>query len=879
MKQIPQPIPVLQKTIARLLLSMLFLLSFLSSFSQVTDNFSDGNFSSDPVWNGNADQFIVNTSLQLQLSAEGSGESYLSTINHSINDVEWQFWAKLSFSPSANNNARVYLISDKENLNDSLNAYFLQLGEAGAEDAIELFRQSGTETFSICRASEGLISSSFEIRVKVQRDVSGNWKIYADYQGGDSFQFQTEGTDNTFSSTNFFGVFCKYTSSNSSKFYFDDFYVGPVIYDTLPPEITSFSLLSENSAAIIYSETVTKTSAENTSNYLLIPGNIHPINCAQNPENPARVLLTFADDFESETNYTLKIDNIEDLEGNRAMGLRVEFAYYFPQPFDVVINEIMADPTPPIGLPEFEYLELVNNSNFGIDLNNWTLTIGASEKKFQDQIISAGGYLIVAKEDAMTELSPFGEFYGFSSFSLSNAGQDLVLRDQNGSLMSEVFYQDTWYKDPDKGDGGWALEQINPFNPCETIQNWKAAMNLTGGTPGTQNSVFSLDFNNPEILRVSVINNRTFEVFFSQIMDSLSLLNSEAFEIDRGMGQPQTSYVSSDNSSSLMLVYDDEMQAGLIYELSTTDTLYNCAGIPLEPGQNMMIGIPAKAENKDLVINEILFNPLSDGVDYVELYNRSEKIIDLHDLLILSIKDKFPNPTDTSFAMICTESFLFFPEEYIVLSKNQVIVKDRFFTDNPEAFVDVDGFPDFSNDQGRVLIIDQNKNIIDDFFYTEDMQYPLLNYFDGVALERINFNRPSNEKSNWHSAAEYVGFGTPAYKNSQFVSESKIKDPVFVEPELFSPNNDGVDDNLCIHYKFDQAGFNASLSIFDASGNVIRALIDNQLLGTEGFFSWDGLDDSQQIAPAGIYIIYLEVFDLEGKTEFYKKTAVLAKKF
>ena len=247
-----------------------FLIFFLLPtliLAQVTDDFEDGDFTQNPSWTGTETNFIVNTSNQLQLNDITANNSYLVTANSLATDCEWRCWVKLSFSPSANNNARVYLLSDQSDLTQALNGYFLQLGESGSSDAIELFRQEGETVTSICRGTEGLIATSFSIRIKVTRSLEGLWQVFADPTGGENFQAQGEGSDNTFTSTSYFGFYCLYTVSNSTKMYFDDVYVGPVIVDHSPPVLLSVSATSDSTLKLIFNETVEKESSETVSNY------------------------------------------------------------------------------------------------------------------------------------------------------------------------------------------------------------------------------------------------------------------------------------------------------------------------------------------------------------------------------------------------------------------------------------------------------------------------------------------------------------------------------------------------------------------------------------------------------------------------------------
>ncbi len=862
------------------LVFFLFLWLPLLSLAQVSDDFSDGDFLYNPVWKGTTDNFIVNNTFQLQLHDTVSGESWLTTRNQLITNTEWHFWIKYSFSPSKNNFGRIYLVSDTTILNDSLNGYFIQLGESGSNDALELFKQQGAKVTSICRGTDGLIASSFTLGIKVLRDNIGNWQLFADPDGGENYKPEAQGFDNTITTTNHLGFYCKYTKSNSSKMYFDNVYCGPIIVDTVPPTVKSIYPAADSLVYILFDEVVDKSSAENSFNYLLNPTHSNPIKAVLNPDG-ITVLLTFSQHFVSGTPYTLSISGIKDIAGNIILPAIVSFSYYIPQQYDVVFNEIMADPSPPVGLPEFEYLELYNRTENIINLSDWKLIIGSSEKIFDNAYIKGGEYLIVGKSAAATYLSEYGAFYGFNSFSLKNTGQNLALYNASGQLICNLIYSDKWYNNPDKKNGGWSLEQINPDNICSQEENWKASVNSNGGTPGSKNSVFAQTELYPKIKQMEIPADNILRLWFTQSMDTSTINKTSAYKANKQLGNPKYVFTFDDEPNKVELYFATTFSLGKEYHLTVSKSLKNCMELPMKTDTILVFGLPDSTNENDIVINEVLFNPIADGVDYVELYNRSDKIIDVSKLLLGTVKNNPPNPSDTSFYEIVTTQSLYPPHTYRLLTSSPQKVMEQYYTENPAAFIQMESFPAYSNDNGTVILSNKTNKIIDVFNYSEKMQYPLLNYFDGVALERINFEMPTNDINNWHSASESVGFGTPGYKNSQYVnadsSNSNIE--ISIDPEIFSPDDDGYNDVTNISYRFTQPGFSITIFIFNRSGNIIRKLVENKYIGTQkGFISWNGLQDNNTKAPIGIYVVLIRIFDLNGNVKEYKKTVVVAGK-
>jgi len=403
--------------------------------AQFTDSFTDGNFTSNPAWTGDAGSYKVNTSSQLQLNSTVPDTAVLSAASSMLQDMEWDFWVKLSFSPSDFNLARVYLTSDQADLKGPLNGYYIKLGESGSNDAIELFRQSGNIHTFICRGTDGLLAASFAIRIKVIRTAAGQWNVYADELGGTNYVFQASGTDNTYTNGAYLGVYSKFTITNSKSFYFDDFYAGPVIVDNTPPKVVSVVLANLNNLTVAFSEPVEAGSATNISNYSTTPGSLKPQTVSIDPLDPSIVNLSFSQRFTPDVTYSLAIVNVKDLAGNVMLPGQSDFAWHQAKTYDVLINEIMADPTPPVGLPEAEYIELYNRSTFPVDLQDWSLWLGTTQKVLPKYSIPAGGYVILCDDGSKAALEAYGAVIDFSSFAVPIQAAQLPLR-----ILTEMLY-------------------------------------------------------------------------------------------------------------------------------------------------------------------------------------------------------------------------------------------------------------------------------------------------------------------------------------------------------------------------------------------------------------------------------------------------------
>ena len=595
----------------KLIFLLLFVIPFAGS-AQFTDNFSDGNFTSNPTWAGDVSEFTVNASQQLQLNSSGTSVSYLSSNLNltSLDSTEWRCFVRQSFSGSSTNNGKIYLVSDQSNLEGPLNGYYIQLGEALSNDAVELFRQSGITSTSVARCTNGAIANSFAIGIKVTRSANAIWKIYIDYTGGTNYLPGATGTDATYNASSFFGVVCAYTSSNATNFYFDDFSYSPIQIDSISPFAVNAVVISTTEVDVIFSEALEITNAEMETNYTADNGLGIPVSSLIDSVNISLVHLTFTSAFSPGTANTLTINNVSDLNNN------------------VII---------------------------------------------------------------------------------SNSTINFVL--------------------------------------------------------------------------------------------------------------------------------------------------------PATPAKN------------EVLINEILFNPRPDEFDFVELYNNSDKIFDLTKLYLANTDN---NDSIDTYEPVSTSLKYFYPKTYLLVTENLSSIISQFTTDTSN-YIQTD-IPSYNDDEDVVVILDNAFNRLDQFNYTDKLQYPLLDIVEGVSLERISFSRSSSDNSNWHSAAQSAGFATPGYKNSQYIDDVNTQNELTLSPEIFSPDNDGYNDVISFLIALNASGYVLNADIYNEDGRLMKKLVKSKLLSPKDAFSWDGITDKNEKAATGIYIIYAQAFNTTGDVKKFKKAFVLANK-
>jgi hypothetical protein len=836
----------------------------LPIIAQLEDDFTDLDFSVNPIWVGDEGDFTVNSLKQLQSNATMAGTSFLTTACslNSLGANEWRFWIKMAFAPSTNNFAKVYLTSTNSDLTINPDGVYLLFGEAGAADAVRLFKQTGGVATEICASAEGQISTSFAIGVKVVRDIIGNWTMSIDLEGGSNYSSISSGSDNSTTFGSYFGIICTYSVSNASKFYFDNFYAGIEIVDTQAPVLLSATAVYESQIDLLFDEAVDVLSAENVANYLL--NSTNQISLAiRDLANPKLVHVALNSPMLNGQTYSISVTTISDLIGNSSGTQSKAFVFLIADNAtfgDVIITEFMADPSPSSGLPEVEYIEVFNRSSKYFNLSGWKISDSDSDGTILEKWLFPGQYQVLCATGSLVD---FPSAVGVTSFpSFNNNGDEIILKTSDGKVIDQLRFTDQWYMDEVKKEGGFSLERINVTLPCSSASNWKASNAIQGGTPFVQNSVFSNnpDVFNPNIKSILVENENTIEVLFSEGMDSVSLANA-LIEVSPILSETDR-FIDFLYPHSMKFSFQEVLKKSEVYSFilkNVSDCSLNSSDL-----QGSFV-FPDEAEVGDLVINEILFEPLTGGEDFVEVYNTSSKVIDFYPFSFGNMyKGEVVNQE------LLGIHYYLKPHDFVVISEDTLFVKQNYWSSISGKFLQMN-LPNYNADSSSVILL-KDSIIYDLVAYQKEWQFKLLESTKGKSLERMDYGSPSNSSNNWHTAAESEGFATPGKVNSQAFFVEEMGDFELVSKTV-SPDNDGFEDVLIVNYKMNSPAMLGSLTIVDALGRLVKMVYNNQLLGQQGSITWDGIDDTSNKALIGTYICVFEAFDIHEGRIFAKKEA------
>jgi Lamin Tail Domain/FlgD Ig-like domain len=649
--------------------------------------------------------------------------------------------------------------------------------------------------------------------------------------------------------------------------------------DTEGPKLLGATPINDHQLRLFFNEILSEALTVNLFQLSGVVGAVENV-LLELPGKTSILLDIAAPFFQNNTSYTVSLQNgLTDCSGNGidAAFNTATFTYFISQPaeaYDILINEIFADPTPAIGLPDAEYLELYNRSNKNINLENFILADLSDEIVLPYYLLRAGAYVIVYLNGSGS-FGAYGDTLALDDFvGLGNTEDDLILLNPAGDIIHAVQYNIGWYQDSGKSEGGWSLEMINPNDYCNVSNNWRASVNPTGGTPGNANSVLdnTPDESPLDLICAYPVSATEIRLYFNKAVDAEALLENfsmEGFSINSLELNPPLFQTAT-------LQFSPALTAGDIYTLRAQSALNDCRGNSVGQFNEVRVALPDVIAAQDIIINEVLSNPVVGGTDFVELYNRSNKVLDPATLFIASRDDNDSIASPESITALC----LLFPDDYLVLTENVLNIRQLYNNTSAFAFTETN-LPTYEDNEGTVVLYLPELTtalVVDEFAYSDALHYPLLSDKNGVSLERINPEALTQSADNWHSAAAAVGYATPTYQNSQFLgnNSSTNDDFLWLDNSRFSPDNDGFEDFLQIQYALDRPGYTANIGIYDAKGRLVKRLTENELLPTAGALKWDGVNDDGERARTGVHVLEAKLLHPDGDVREYRLGIVVA---
>ncbi len=550
------------------------------------------------------------------------------------------------------------------------------------------------------------------------------------------------------------------------------------------------------------------------------------------------------------------------------LSILVSFGTVAQIPHELLITEIMADPTPSRGLPEIEYLEVYNNSSATIQLSNYTLQYSTFEVDLPNYELADNQYVILVRRGNEANFSDFQNILGLQRLSLINSGTRLRLLRGN-TVVHEVNYAAIWYASGKTE--GYALEMIDINYPCVEKENWTSSASANGGTPGTANASARTnpDTKPPQLQFFEASTTVQIVLNFDEKLDTLVVKERQNYRFSNNTILTQIS-VGTDNKT-VSLELSEEIPENELVDI-TIQNLTDCSG-NVAADFVISVGNLNPADSGVVVLNEVLFNPKTGGGDYIELYNRSEKPVSLKNWSFATL-----NANNELLAeVISIFNVVIEPKDYLVFTENEAFLSDFFPQYEKENVMLVDKLPALRNTDGTVLLLNNDNRLFDRFDYNEKLHHPIIDDPDGVSLEKLSADKPSSEGGNWQSASEQSQFGTPGYENSQRISAESETQMVWVEPEIFTPDMDGQADQAELKFALQTNGNVVTVQVMSVAGAVIKVLAQNKLLGNEGSVSWDGTDQNGNALPVGYYVFVADVFTPTGVTERFKRKVVLGR--
>jgi hypothetical protein len=413
---------------------------------------------------------------------------------------------------------------------------------------------------------------------------------------------------------------------------------------------------------------------------------------------------------------------------------------------------------------------------------------------------------------------------------------------QKSLVINEIMF------DPKVNEPEW-IEIYNPGTETVNLKNWIIADIITPseGILSVDNKLI------PPGEFVVVAKDSTFRNFYPDddidvIYAGLGILGNTGDGVIlkdfRGAVIDSVFYTSGWDSRK---GYSIERMGANVSSCDSTNWFVSLSSSGATPGKaNSVLNI-LPSEKNSAVINEIMFDPGEGNCEFIELFNNSDKDINISGWNIL---DKYSNKK-----RIAGEGTVIYKNSYFIAAADSCFLVKYGLSGN---IISVINTPDLGlTTEGTVYINDLFGNMIDSVCYSDKWHNKLQGITKDKSLERINPSALSNDKLNWNTSVSISG-ATPNQQNSIFLDNKNSTADISVSPNPFSPDNDGFEDVTFINYRFGFPLSSLVFKIFDSKGRLVKTIQSEPNTSGEGNIVYDGNGDDNIPLRMGIYILLAE---------------------
>jgi len=380
----------------------------------------------------------------------------------------------------------------------------------------------------------------------------------------------------------------------------------------------------------------------------------------------------------------------------------------------------------------------------------------------------------------------------------------------------------------------------------------------------------------PRITSIGFSDSLTIRIKFNEAIDSTTLNKEIKLSLINDPEKVVKAYISKDDPEILFVKINTDEKDFFCDTLRIRNISDLSNNFLMDTSIFICYYIPGICASGDLIINEVLFHPDARGSKFIEFYNRSSKAIDLSSLSIGSVG---AGGVAMEAERLCIEERMLLPGDYYVISEDSANLCTRYYVPFHSKIAEVKDFPAMSADSGSLFLFSCKDSLtVDAMAYNSKMHLPFLSKTEGVSLERINAQMPSDDAATWQSASETSGYASPGYENSHYSYDQGKGVDLQLSSPIISPDNDGRDDLLYINMNSVEPGTLLSLRIYDLRGNPLKTITSQTTVSENSIFIWDGTGDNNRIVPMGYYIILSESISISGKHTSLKKAIAVVQK-